>query len=102
MIRSATRGVLRESRLVTFRFLASHSTFSPQSPISPLAPPVAAVQTALAFSGAVVGPPLFALIAALVSYRMAFFAVAACVLAAAIWQLLAARVSASQTHPMRT
>ena len=78
-----------------------------QAEFAHLAPPgetaaVAAVQTALAFSGAVVGPPLFALIAALVSYRMAFFAVAACVLAAAIWQLLAARVSASQTHHMRT
>jgi MFS family permease len=52
---------------------------------------VAAVQTALAFSGAVFGPPLFALIASTLSYRTAFMTVAACVLAAAIWQLLAAR-----------
>ncbi|CAN5715547.1 N/A [soil metagenome] len=67
-----------------------------QAEFAHLSPPgeaavVAAVQTALAFSGAVFGPPLFALIASLVSYRMAFFAVAACVLAAAVWQLLAAR-----------
>lgn len=53
--------------------------------------PVAAVQTALAFSGAVVGPPLFGLIAALVDYRSAFILVAACVLAAAIWQIATAR-----------
>jgi MFS family permease len=61
-----------------------------------LAPPgqvaaVAAVQTALAFSGAVVGPPLFGLIAALADYRSAFFLVAACVLAAAVWQIATAR-----------
>ena len=67
-----------------------------QAEFAHLAPPgetaaVAAVQTALAFSGAVVGPPLFALIASLASYRMAFFAVAACVMAAAIWQISAAR-----------
>lgn len=67
-----------------------------QAEFAHLAPPgeaaaVAAVQTALAFSGAVVGPPLFALIASLASYRMAFFAVSACVLAAAIWQIAAAR-----------
>lgn len=48
---------------------------------------VAAVQTALAFSGAVLGPPLFGLVAALADYRSAFFLVAACVLAAAIWQI---------------
>ena len=36
-----------------------------------------AVQTSLAFSGAVVGPPLFALIASVASYRAAFFTVAA-------------------------
>ena len=53
--------------------------------------PVAAVQTSLAFSGAVVGPPLFGLIAALADYRTAFFLVAACVLAAAIWQIATAR-----------
>ena len=59
-----------------------------QAEFAHLSPPgeaaaVAAVQTALAFSGAVFGPPLFALIASMLSYRMAFFAVAACVLAAA-------------------
>ncbi len=52
---------------------------------------VTAVQTALAFSGAVFGPPIFALIAAVASYRMAFFSVAACVLVAAVWQIAAAR-----------
>ena len=57
-----------------------------------LAPPgqvaaVAAVQTALAFSGAVIGPPLFGLIAAVADYRSAFLLVAACVLAAAVWQI---------------
>jgi MFS family permease len=58
-----------------------------------LAPPgqvaaVAAVQTALAFSGAVIGPPLFGLIAAVADYRSAFLLVAACVLAAAVWQIV--------------
>lgn len=48
---------------------------------------VAAVQTALAFSGAVIGPPLFGLIAALADYRTAFLLVAALVLAAAVWQI---------------
>lgn len=48
---------------------------------------VAAVQTALAFSGAVIGPPLFGLIAAVADYRTAFLLVAAFVLAAAIWQI---------------
>ena len=67
-----------------------------QAEFAHLSPPgeaaaVAAVQTALAFSGAVFGPPIFALIASLMSYRMAFFAVAACVLAAAVWQIAAAR-----------
>lgn len=57
-----------------------------------LAPPgqaaaVAAVQTALAFSGAVVGPPLFGLVAALADYRTAFLLVAGLVLASAIWQI---------------
>ena len=52
---------------------------------------MAAVQTSLAFSGAVIGPPLFALIASAVSYRAAFWTVAACVLAVAVWQLAAAR-----------
>jgi predicted MFS family arabinose efflux permease len=67
-----------------------------QAEFAHLSPPgetaaVAAVQTSLAFSGAVFGPPLFALIASMASYRLAFFSVAACVLAAAVWQLLAAR-----------
>ena len=67
-----------------------------QAEFAHLSPPgeaaaVASVQTALAFSGAVFGPPVFALIAALASYRMAFFAVAACVFAAAFWQIVAAR-----------
>lgn len=48
---------------------------------------VAAVQTALAFSGAVIGPPLFGLIAAVADYRTAFFLVAALVLVAAVWQI---------------
>ncbi len=52
---------------------------------------IAAVQTSLAFSGAVIGPPLFALIASAVSYRAAFVAVAACVLVVAVWQLVSAR-----------
>ncbi|MGD9883972.1 MAG: MFS transporter [Reyranella sp.] len=61
-----------------------------------LAPPgqvaaVAAVQTALAFSGAVIGPPLFAVIAALASYRAAFLAVAVIVLIAALWQVAVGR-----------
>src|SRR5689334_9419284 len=47
-----------------------------------LAPPgeaaaMAAVQTSLAFSGAVIGPPLFALIASAATYRAAFWTVAA-------------------------
>ncbi len=67
-----------------------------QAEFAHLSPPgeaaaVASVQTALAFSGAVFGPPLFALIATLASYRMAFLAVAACVLVAAVWQIVAAR-----------
>ncbi len=67
-----------------------------QAEFAHLSPPgeaaaVAAVQTALAFSGAVFGPPLFALIASVLSYRMAFFAVALCVLVSAVWQLVAAR-----------
>ena len=68
----------------------SQAEFAHLAPVGETAA-VAAVQTALAFSGAVVGPPLFALIASLASYRMAFFAVAACVLAAAVWQIAAAR-----------
>ncbi|MBS0223713.1 MAG: MFS transporter [Proteobacteria bacterium] len=67
-----------------------------QAEFAHLAPPgeaaaVAAVQTALAFSGAIVGPPLFALIASQASYRTAFVAVAVCVLSAAVWQIIAAR-----------
>jgi len=54
---------------------------------------MAAVQTSLAFSGAVIGPPLFALIASAVSYRAAFWTVAACVLASAVWQLAQARAA---------
>jgi MFS family permease len=67
-----------------------------QAEFAHLSPPgeaaaVAAVQTALAFSGAVFGPPLFALIAAAISYRAAFFAVAACVLVVGVWQISVAR-----------
>ena len=67
-----------------------------QAEFAHLSPPgeaaaVAAVQTALAFSGAVFGPPLFALIAATLSYRSAFLAVAAAVLLSATWQLFEAR-----------
>ena len=71
-----------------------------QAEFAHLSPPgeaaaVAAVQTALAFSGAVVGPPLFAALASAVSYRAAFVAVALAVLIAAIWQIAAAtKVSA--------
>lgn len=68
----------------------SQAEFAHLSPPGQAAP-VAAVQTALAFLGAVFGPPLFALIAATVSYRIAFFAVAACVLVAAVWQIIAGR-----------
>jgi len=68
----------------------SQAEFAHLSPPGQAAP-IAAVQTSLAFCGAVVGPPIFALIATAVSYRMAFFAVAACVLIAAFWQILAAR-----------
>jgi MFS family permease len=70
-----------------------------QAEFAHVAPPgeaaaATAVQTALAFSGAVVGPPLFALIASTMSYRAAFIAVAVCVLIAAVWQLaLAGRES---------
>ncbi len=68
----------------------SQAEFAHLSPPGQAAP-VAAVQTAFAFSGSVFGPPLFALVAASFSYRLAFFAIAACVLASAIWQLAAAR-----------
>lgn len=57
---------------------------------------VASVQTALAFSGAVVGPPAFGVIAALAGYPSAFLAVAACVLAAALWQLVTAHGAAGR------
>ncbi len=75
-----------------------------QAEFAHLAPPgeaaaVASVQTALAFSGAVFGPPLFALIASAVSYRVAFFAVAACVFAAAVWQIAAARRTTAPSSP---
>lgn len=56
---------------------------------------LAAVQTALSLLGAVVGPPAFALLAALFSYRVAFWAMAALVLAAALWQIAASRRTAS-------
>jgi MFS family permease len=68
----------------------SQAEFAHLSPPGQAAP-VAAVQTALAFMGSVFGPPVFALIASMDSYRAAFFFVAACVLAAAIWQILVAR-----------
>jgi MFS family permease len=68
----------------------SQAEFAHLSPPGQAAP-VAAVQTALAFSGSVFGPPAFALISSTVSYRAAFFCVAACVLAAAIWQIVVAR-----------
>jgi MFS family permease len=75
-----------------------------QAEFAHLAPPgetaaVASVQTALAFSGAVFGPPIFALIASVASYRMAFFAVAACVFAAAVWQIAAARRTTAPSSP---
>jgi MFS family permease len=67
-----------------------------QAEFAHLAPPgeaaaVAAVQTALAFSGAVFGPPIFALIASTLNYRAAFLAVAACVFLVGIWQIAVAR-----------
>jgi MFS family permease len=72
-----------------------------QAEFAHLSPPgeaaaVAAVQTALAFSGAVIGPPLFAAIASLASYRMAFFAVAASVFATAVWQIVVAQSAKPQ------
>jgi MFS family permease len=70
-----------------------------------LAPPgqvaaVAAVQTALAFSGAVLGPPLFAAIAGLASYRAAFLAVAGVVLIAAAWQIAISRSAPKAPLPL--
>jgi MFS family permease len=67
-----------------------------QAEFAHLSPPgetaaIAAVQNALAFSGAVFGPPIFAAIASAASYRAAFLAVAVCVLLSGIWQLVAAR-----------
>ncbi|MBS0522349.1 MAG: MFS transporter [Proteobacteria bacterium] len=67
-----------------------------QAEFAHLSPPgetaaIAAVQTALAFSGAVFGPPIFALIASAASYRSAFLAVAVCVFLSGIWQLVEAR-----------
>ena len=64
-----------------------------QAEFAHLSPPgqaaaVAAVQTALAFMGSVFGPPVFALLSATIDYRAAFIFVAACVLSAAIWQLV--------------
>ena len=67
-----------------------------QAEFAHLSPPgetaaIAAVQNALAFSGAVFGPPLFALIASAASYRSTFLAIAACVFLSGIWHLVAAR-----------
>jgi MFS family permease len=64
-----------------------------QAEFAHLSPPgqtaaVAAVQTSLAFMGSVFGPPVFAVLSATIDYRAAFLFVAACVLAAAIWQLV--------------
>jgi MFS family permease len=78
----------------------SQAEFAHLSPTGETAA-VAAVQTALAFSGAVFGPPLFALIASVVSYRAAFWAVAACVLVSAVWQIATA-VRATPTLSSRT
>jgi MFS family permease len=72
----------------------SQAEFAHLSPPGQAAP-VAAVQTAFAFSGSVFGPPLFALIAASFNYRLAFFFIAACVLASAIWQLSTGRTRPS-------
>jgi len=69
--------------------IAEFAHLAPQGQVAA----VAAVQTALAFSGAVIGPPLFAAIAALANYRAAFLAVAGVVLIAAIWQVAVARTT---------
>ena len=45
----------------------------------------------VALAGLICLAPLFALIASAVSYRAAFFAVAACVLAVGLWQIGVAR-----------
>ena len=68
----------------------SQAEFAHLSPPGEIAA-IAAVQTALAFSGAVFGPPLFGLIASAVSYRSAFLVVAGCVFLSGIWQLVEAR-----------
>jgi MFS family permease len=68
----------------------SQAEFAHLSPAGEAAA-VASVQTALAFSGAVIGPPIFAAIASWASYRMAFFAVAAAVMVSALWQIAVAR-----------
>ncbi len=68
----------------------SQAEFAHLSPPGEIAA-IAAVQTALAFSGAVFGPPLFGLIASAVSYRSAFLVVAVCVSLSGIWQLVEAR-----------
>ena len=67
-----------------------------QAEFAHLSPPgqaaaVAAVQTALAFMGSVFGPPVFALLSSTIDYRAAFIFVAACVLSAAVWQLVVSR-----------
>jgi MFS family permease len=76
----------------------SQAEFAHLSPTGETAA-IAAVQTALAFSGAVFGPPVFALIASAFSYRTAFVAVALCVLASGVWQLAAARHGAPPPAP---
>lgn len=68
----------------------SQAEFAHRSPPGQTAA-VAAVQTSLSLVGAVVGPPAFGLIASLLSYRTAFLATALCLLAAAAWQIAAAR-----------
>jgi MFS family permease len=70
-----------------------------QAEFAHLSPPgqaaaVAAVQTALAFMGSVFGPPVFAVLSSTIDYRAAFVFVAACVLSAAIWQLVVSRRTA--------
>ena len=81
------------SGLQVFSALRARNTFlktvflSAHGELASAVAAVAAVQTALAFSGAVIGPPLFGLIAAVADYRSAFLLVAACVLAAAVWQI---------------
>jgi MFS family permease len=76
----------------------SQAEFAHLSPTGEAAA-LAAVQTALAFAGAVAGPPVFALIASVVSYRAAFIAVAVCVLVVSVWQLAVARRMSGAFEP---